>query len=71
MPTVKDIYGTDTPTAPEGYKLGEFRQLVKGERADWLDGSSKFHNVHFGKCRVNDNAGDWRYLLVPEQEGEI
>jgi hypothetical protein len=30
--SVSDIYGTDTPKIPEGYKLtGEFRPPLKGE----------------------------------------
>lgn len=69
MSTVKEVYGTDSPTPPKGFTLGEFRKLINGERADWMDAWD--HEYHFGDCEVRKNAGDWRYLLIPKEEGAV
>lgn len=35
-PTIKDVYGTDNPAIPKGWKMKEFRRIADGEKVDWL-----------------------------------
>ena len=60
IPTPQEVYGCEFPSPPAGYRLGEFRQLRRGD--DWLgnNGHGVAHTANAGGA----NDGLWRYTLV-------
>jgi len=49
--TIRDIYGTDTPEIPKGYKAVDFRYPKQGEMYLWSIGTAmKAGDDHHEKC---------------------